>query len=64
MAGVITINLDPMFEVGPLTLSWHGLTIALGLAVGGWLALRVARERALDTDQVLDLLVVMAVSGM
>lgn len=64
MAGVITINLDPMFDVGPLTLSWHGLTIALGLVLGSWLAMRVAREGGLDTDQVLNLIVVMAVSGM
>jgi len=63
-AGVITINIDPMIDIGPVSLSWHGLGIAIGLLVGGWLALRVARERDLDTDQVLNLIFVMTVAGM
>lgn len=63
-AGVITIELAPMFDVGPLTLSWHGLTIALGLVLGGWMAMRVARERNLDPDRVFDLVLVITLSGM
>jgi len=46
----ITIGVDPEFELGPLTLSWHGLMIAVGLLVGGWLARRAARERGLDPE--------------
>lgn len=63
-ASVITIDIAPTFDVGPLTLSWHGLTIALGLVLGGFMAMRVARERDLDPDRVFDLVLVIAVSGM
>lgn len=52
-----------MFNLGPITLSWHGLTIAFGLVVGGVLARRVARERELDPDQVVNLIIVLALSG-
>lgn len=63
-ASVITIDIAPTLDVGPLTLSWHGLTIALGLLLGGWLATRVARKRGLDPDRVLDLVLVITLSGM
>lgn len=61
---VITIHLPPTIDLGPLTLSWHGLTIALGLLLGGWLATRFARERDLEEDHVLNLVLVIAFSGM
>jgi prolipoprotein diacylglyceryltransferase len=32
---VITIDIPPTFHVGPLTLAWHGLTIGVGIAIGG-----------------------------
>jgi hypothetical protein len=32
---VITVGLDPTIELGPLTLAWHGITIALGILIGG-----------------------------
>ena len=63
MIGVITISIDPVLELGPLSVSWHGLTIAAGIAVGGWLATGVARERGLDPEQVLNLVGVIALSG-
>jgi len=63
MAAVITINIDPTIDLGPLALSWHGLGIAVGLVVGGALALKVARERKLDADQVFNLILVIALSG-
>lgn len=63
-SAAITIDIAPTFDVGPLTLSWHGLTIALGLLLGGWMATRVARERGLDPDRVFDLVLVITISGM
>lgn len=27
---VITIGMDPTIELGPITLAWHGITIAIG----------------------------------
>jgi phosphatidylglycerol:prolipoprotein diacylglycerol transferase len=46
---VITIGVDPTIELGPLTLAWHGLTIALGILLGGLAAGVEARRRRLDT---------------
>ncbi len=63
MSSAITISLDPFLNIGPITIAWHGLTIALGLIVGGWLALRVARERDLDQDLTFNLVLVIALSG-
>ena len=48
--GAITISIDPTIEAGPLTLAWHGLTIALGILVGATLARREARRRGLDPE--------------
>lgn len=36
MAGAITIGLDPLLELGPVTLAWHGIMTAVGIVVGGW----------------------------
>ena len=62
-ASTITIGVDPEFELGPLTLSWHGLMIAVGLLVGGWLARRAARERGLDPEALTAAVVILALAG-
>lgn len=59
----ITISLDPMIHIGPLAISWHGLMIAVGILAGAWLGSRYARERGLDTEEILPLVVVLAVGG-
>ncbi len=46
----ITIGIDPFIDLGPVTLAWHGLTIAIGIAAGGLLAGREARLRGLDPE--------------
>jgi phosphatidylglycerol:prolipoprotein diacylglycerol transferase len=45
---VITIGIDPMIHIGPFSLAWHGLTIAIGIIIGGLVAPREARARGLD----------------
>jgi phosphatidylglycerol:prolipoprotein diacylglycerol transferase len=60
---VITIHLDPEIHLGPLTIAWHGLTIAVGLVAGGWLTIVVGRERGLDELKLLDLVMLIAISG-
>jgi prolipoprotein diacylglyceryltransferase len=42
---VITIGIDPMIHLGPVTLAWHGLTIAIGILIGGLTARGDARPR-------------------
>ena len=60
---VITLDIDPLLELGPLTLSWHGLGIALGIFVGGMHATRYARFRNLEREQVVNLVIVIALAG-
>ena len=44
---MININIDPiLFNLGPLSLSWHSLFIVLGIAVGAWLPARLAAKTA------------------
>jgi len=51
-AAVITIGIDPYIDLGPVTIAWHGLTIALGILVGGAVAAADARRRGLDPDRI------------
>lgn len=59
-----TIDLAPEFEVGPLTVAWHGLMTAVGVLVALWLALRFARERKLVGDLVTQAAVAMVFAGL
>jgi phosphatidylglycerol:prolipoprotein diacylglycerol transferase len=49
---VITIGIDPTIELGPVTIAWHGLTIAIGILVGGVAVAHEARRRGLDPERV------------
>ncbi len=49
----ITIDIDPEVHLGPLTLAWHGVGIALGLVVGFQFAARYGMARGLDRDRIL-----------
>jgi len=60
----ITIGIDPYVRLGPITLAWHGITIAMGIVVGMWLAARLARERGLDADVMTNQAVVIVVAGL
>jgi phosphatidylglycerol---prolipoprotein diacylglyceryl transferase len=62
--GAFTIDIAPEFEVGPLTIAWHGLMTAVGILVALWLALRFARERKLVGDLVTRAAVAMALAGL
>lgn len=63
LPGTITIDIDPMLRLGPVALAWHGIAIAVGIVVGAWLARRYARERGLDRETLLDLVLVIALAG-
>jgi phosphatidylglycerol---prolipoprotein diacylglyceryl transferase len=51
LPSVITIGIDPTIEIGPVTLAWHGLTIAIGILVGGVAAAFDARRRGLEPER-------------
>jgi phosphatidylglycerol:prolipoprotein diacylglycerol transferase len=48
---VISIGIDPTIELGPITLAWHGLTIAIGIGIGGLAAASDAKRRGLDPER-------------
>jgi phosphatidylglycerol:prolipoprotein diacylglycerol transferase len=48
---VITIGIDPTIEIGPITVAWHGLMIAVGVLVGGLAAAYDARRRGLEPQR-------------
>jgi len=60
---VITIGIDPEVHLGPITLAWHGATIAIGIGLGTLLAARWLRERKLDTEPLYNLTALLAVAG-
>ncbi|MEJ7797517.1 MAG: prolipoprotein diacylglyceryl transferase family protein [Solirubrobacteraceae bacterium] len=60
---VITIDLDPEIQLGPLTLAWHGLTIALGILIGGVAAGRSLKERGLDVEPMYNIAGLAALGG-
>lgn len=61
--GSITIGLDPEIHLGPVTLAWHGLTIAIGIGLGTLVAVRYARSRGLEPDHVQTLVVILVIAG-
>ena len=64
MTATITIGIDPTIELGPLTLAWHGLTIAIGIVIGGFVAGRWARRRGLETEQLQVMAIILVLSAL
>ncbi len=63
LPAVIRIGLSPDIHLGPLTLAWHGLTIALGVFIGGVASARWLRERDLAIDPLYNIGGVLALGG-
>jgi phosphatidylglycerol:prolipoprotein diacylglycerol transferase len=59
----ITLEIDPMLRLGPITLAWHGVATAAGVTVGAALAWRWAGPRGLDRDEVVNLAIVAMLAG-
>ena len=62
-SAVITIGIDPDIHVGPLMLSWHGLTIAVGILAGSVVAGLWARRHAMATDPLYTMGALAAIGG-
>ncbi|MBI4493645.1 MAG: prolipoprotein diacylglyceryl transferase [Chloroflexi bacterium] len=55
MSGGIPIDIDPtLVALGPLLITWHGFFTAVGVAAGVWLAARLATQRGLDADELMN----------
>jgi phosphatidylglycerol:prolipoprotein diacylglycerol transferase len=48
---VITIDIDPLIELGPIAIAWHGLMTAVGIVVGALAAAYDARRRGLNPER-------------
>ena len=56
MIAAISYEPIPIFELGPLNLSLHGLFAGLGFAAGAYLMVREGGSRGFDTDKVVSIL--------
>lgn len=55
------MNISPIaFQIGPLTIRWYGLLMAVALSVGTLLAVRAARRENVDEDHLLNLILIAA----
>jgi len=64
VSGVITIGIDPTLRLGPISIAWHGLTIALGVLAGGWVAGLRVRRRGLPAEPLYTLGLLLVVGGL
>lgn len=62
-SAVITISIAPELDLGPFSVSWHGLFIALGILAAFALSARFGRERGLDEDRLFALVGVVVLAG-
>jgi phosphatidylglycerol:prolipoprotein diacylglycerol transferase len=60
---IIRIGIDPYLHLGPITLAWHGITIALGILIGGVAAARWLAQRELPTEPMYTFGALAAVGG-
>ena len=63
MPATITISIPPTINLGPISLAWHGLMIAVGVMVGTMLAARTAERRGLERDRVFTAVVALVLAG-
>lgn len=56
MIAAISYRPIPIFDLGPLNLSLHGLFAGVGFAAGAYLMIREARRRGFDADRIVSVL--------
>ena len=64
MIAAISYPPIPLFELGPLNLSLHGLFAGVGFVVGAWLMLRDVARRGFDAEKVMSVLTWALVASM
>jgi phosphatidylglycerol:prolipoprotein diacylglycerol transferase len=64
MIATISIGVDPEVQLGPVTIAWHGATIAVGILMGLALARREARRRGIDPEPLSTIGVILVIAGL
>jgi phosphatidylglycerol---prolipoprotein diacylglyceryl transferase len=64
LPAVITVGIDPTIELGPVTIAWHGLTIAIGIVIGGLAVADDARRRGLEPERVYAIGMIVVISAL
>lgn len=62
-SATITIGISPQIHLGPITLAWHGLMIAVGIAIGALFTARYVREKGLSDDPIWTMAGILTVAG-
>ena len=60
---VIQIGIDPLVHLGPITLAWHGITIALGIGLGAIVAAHWLKREQLSTEPMYTIAGLAAIGG-
>ena len=64
LVAIINININPvLIDTGGFELTWHGLFTAIGIALGVWLSVRLARQARIAEDDAMSIAVVSVLSG-
>ena len=63
MLASLSIGIDPMLDLGPVELAWHGIFVAVGLGTGLLISRRFAARGGLDSDVVGTLVMICALAG-
>ena len=64
LVAIINIDINPeLIRSGGFSLTWHGLFTAVGIALGVWLAVRLARRARISEDDAMSIAVVSVLSG-
>jgi phosphatidylglycerol---prolipoprotein diacylglyceryl transferase len=61
---IIKIGIDPFIHLGPVTIAWHGLTIALGILAGGLVGSHEAKQRRMDPEPLLAMGMIVVVAAL
>ncbi len=64
LVGIINIDINPvLIDTGGFELTWHGLFTAVGIVLGVWLSVRLARRARIGEDDAMSIAVVSVLSG-